>query len=250
MEFSALRNTESALIKSELKIDDVHITQVGAKTRLCLLGLLARADIYYGNVNSGKYKDSLHLLPETTLSTEGHIKDGWTRDMSAGVTYLLFNNPLFQVGPSGGYSQNVQSYKLKEKGLIKNAKVTYYNKWQGPYAGIDVACQISCLQLRAGYSFHKAQWHGSLKGDPLDHTPKGSHASNARGKVIYGEALWTFCQVFTLGAEVKWQTWYVHKGKIKLRDLAEGKEKFKPKKKAKEGDWNSLYAALELGCTF
>lgn len=248
----------SIIGKAHVKEQKISIYQVGAKGSVCAAGIAARAEIYFGWVDSGNYSAALlRSEPHPASTREGSIKKGKTRDENLGVAYFFVNNTFCQIGPSAGYSKNHQHFsvgKIKNNGSREHMheRSNLTNQWKGPWVGADACCQIACISAKGGYEYHFAHWKATSKltrSKGVERISAKADSKQARGKVLYAEASWNFCQCFTIGGAAKWQQWTArksHNSKVE-RMVASWLSSKKNKTIAK---WNSFMATVDLGYSF
>jgi len=246
--------------KDSLSAKDISIYQVGAKGSFGIVGCTVRGEIDYGWIHNGKYSEISKSPCDETLRTNSTIKKGRVRDVTVGGVYFFLNNSFCQLGPSAGYSKNLQSFTLKtsETENIFEAAIQglkYKNHWQGPWIGIDAVARVSCLTVRGAYEYHFGSWNAKwqLQGPDNDVAYSDKRRSNhVRGRVAFVDASFNFYECLTLGFGVKWQRWKVHKGHERAVSeiIAELLEKNKEKSKVKYASWDAIAATIDVGYSF
>lgn len=246
--------------KDHLKAKDLSIYQIGAKGSFGAIGCTARGEIDYGWIHGGKYSETSKSPCDEALEAASSIKKGRIRDVTVGATYFFLNNSLCQVGPSAGYSKNLQSFTLQTsktdnifEGALRGLK--YKNHWQGPWVGIDAVVNVSNITVKGAYEYHFGSWNAQwqLQGADNDIAYSDKRRSNhVRGKVAFVDVNYNFCNCLTVGLGVKWQRWKVHKGhESPISDIiTELLENNNEESKVKYASWDSIAATIDLGYSF
>lgn len=246
--------------KDHIKAQDISIYQIGAKGSFGIIGCTARGEINYGWIHNGKYSEISKGPYDDFQTTTAHIHKGKIRDVTVGGIYFLLNNSFCQLGPSGGYSKNLQRFtlgKTKTDCIFEAALqgLKYKNQWQGPWVGIDAVFRVSRLTIKGAYEYHFGRWNAKWKLQGVDNDIAYSDkrkSNHVRGKVAFIDASCNFCDSLTIGLGVKWQRWKAHKGQeIALNAIiAEILERNKEKNKVKYASWDAIAATIDLGYSF
>jgi len=253
------------LSRDSLSIKDVNIYQIGGKANFYSMGFAVRAEYDYGWVHNGRYAENTVSVDACDLVCRGSVKKGKVRDINIGGTYFFIDAPDFfsgnlYIGPAGGYSRSQQNLTIGN--VITNGEfdnvltgLSYSNRWQGPWAGVDGLFQIANVTVRACYEYHWAHWKAQWTlrgGDAREGFSDKRHSKHAHGNVAFVDAFCNLSEFLVVGVGIKWQRWSQRKGQEKAVDpeLAEFFEENDQTFKARHASWDSLAGTIEIGYRF
>lgn len=244
--------------ENKLKIDNVAIYQLGGKAEIDLCGFFARGEMYWGWSDSGKFKEASRFFNEKPSKSKAGLRKGRTKDYVVGGGYYL-SFCGFEIGPSGGWSYQYQSFKVKNarfQGVpdpLLNG-LQFSNTWEGPWAGVDARWDFCGFQVRSGYSYYWATWKGKWllrdnkhEGVSFTETCKGN---DAYGQSAYIDTVWNLLPFVELGLSFKWQQWIARKGKEKISKFDKMAQGWKMPDRVKHATWDSYAVSLILGVNF
>lgn len=208
--------------ENSLKVKEISIFEIGARFRWELYDcLLVKGSLACGITNNGKYQQ--RGIDE--LNNQGHldmsVKTGNSRDASIGFGYVFEPACGLTVAPLVGLGYDMlristRNHHRFSSDSIDLDRLSYTNKWNGPWIGLDAHYDYYCFQFDAGYEYHWASWHGNWK------VPKNCvrqlsfgdirQSNNAYGNVGFLRCGWNFSSCFYVGLEAKCQYWKAKSG--------------------------------------
>ncbi|CUI16681.1 hypothetical protein PNK_1064 [Candidatus Protochlamydia naegleriophila] len=243
----------SLLAKDDLKLDSISLYQLGFKGRLSLLDFLVRVDANYGWAVHGKCIESQLFDSSSPSHLRANIRKGWIKEATFGIGYQFNLIPFcqfFTITPMGGWSYHEQFFKSSHlHGYVDANNLTYTNRWEGPWCGIDLECRLHEFVFNAGYEYHLVDWHGKRKLSDLQSIRKHffsdrHHSDHAHGQVFYIDSKWNFNLCWYVGLGLKLQEWKAIKGHWKP---ISGFSAYSNEERIKQTKWRSFAITIDLG---
>lgn len=247
-------NSYSLVAKDHLKLHSISLYQVGFKSRLALLDFLVRLDANYGWAMHGKCFES-QLFDSNSLShLRTSIRKGWSKEATVGIGYQFNLIPfcqLFTITPIAGWSYHEQFFKSSHLDSYADANdLSYTNRWEGPWAGVDLECRLCEFVFNAGYEYHLVDWHGKRKISDLYRIHKRffsdrRHSDHAHGQVFYVDSKWNFNLCWYAGLGFKLQEWKAIKGHWKPSSRTFSSHS--NEETVKQTKWRSFAITVDVG---
>ncbi|MBA3603117.1 MAG: hypothetical protein H0W50_05640 [Parachlamydiaceae bacterium] len=252
------QNTQ--ISRDQISVKDLDLFQIGGKGFAASCDWFVRGEAFWGWSDNGKYKAASKVRKHLFSKSTAHLNHGKTKDFSLGVGYFLSLCAPFEIGPVAGWSYQSQEFNVKkahflnlDEGYDPNSRAhfEYNNHWKGPWLGADAKFNLLGFDLRAGYSYHWANWNAkwSMKNRSEERfTSQDSRkSSNAHGQVAYLDFFWGFCPFIDFGVGLKWQQWQVKKGKKKSVETPETQV---ARNQIQNAKWESFTVSLDFGISF
>lgn len=206
-------------ILSELKWDDLEMSQVAAKSRVTFFDFfIAEARGDYADIYDGKNQDSDYLGDDRTLEfsrSNNNSSDGEAFDVSGLFGFRiplrpddnLLDGDNFWITPLGGYSHHEQHLiitdgfqTIPESGGFLGLHSTYKAEWKGPFVGLELEGR---KEKYTGYirgEYHWIDYYGEANWNLR---PEFSHPKSFE-HIAKGDGL-----VFNLGAAYHITNWWL-----------------------------------------
>lgn len=235
-----------------LKAREINSFQLGLKGRGEVCNFMLRFNADYAWLGDGQYTESTDFPPVPENRVKAGLKNGDFQDFTIGVGYY-FQVPCvcnFEVAPIVGWSYHRQKFKInhtREKiaPSIPSMEVatgsgsssfetisfpspgdisvpvlngvSFKNRWEGPWLGIDFVYDACPFKVYAGYEYHWATWHADWKlAGPDVQTGAFSdkrHSKCAHGQVAYLDSEYELCSNWIVGLGLKFNYWVARHGK-------------------------------------
>lgn len=245
----------------DLKAKNMDIYQLGLKGKWACCDCFMRIEGEYGWGSDGKYTETSTIPNVGSIHSESGIHKVRVKDFSVAGGYLCPLFECFSIGPVAGWSYHSQRFKLKNNAhtdgiadpILNGLK--YSNRWQGPWAGVDLAFYACEFTFNAGYEYHWAHWHADWTLDGPDVSGAFSDrrkSTHAHGQVVYLDARWNYCSCWNIGLGLKFQEWRAIRGREKPQAgsfAAVGLSNTEVDK-VKHATWCSFAITADIGYTF
>lgn len=284
-------DSQSLQLVDKLTVDKISLYELGAKGRFGVCDWRFRGEAFWGWGTSGKYHDKLTEIP-TPQSIKASISSASTQDFTIGGGYLFTLGEFLEIIPMGGLSYNCQRIKIRDAKSNHSSdnilnSLRYLNRWQGPWAGLDLVLRVCDFTVQGGYEYHWADWRGRWKlhcpnvyGVAFSDKRKSDHV---KGQVAFVDTRWNFCPCWEAGIGVKWEGWKAKKGRLHPRGIkvredrsnyrqpcseissnASGSSGYRTESqnfsdvgfgknevdKISSAQWNAIRITLDIGCYF
>jgi hypothetical protein len=256
-----------------------------------------KGSIYYGIAGQGEYHDKIHddesgdYFYSTGIVNESIIHKGHSIDGSIGLGYLFpFHFECignFGFVPIGGWSYNRLDLGMKNAEINGHGSssstssssssffppddsssssssrfpeegLTFNQKWEGPWAGLDVIYQRCDFSLKLSGEYHWAHWKADwiLRGHDIIGTRDFSNrrtSSHAHGYVAAADFRWQIQRWWNVDIGFKYTRFSLKNGRLTPR---EDEIRFiqlgllDQKDVVKHALWHSFAVTVDLGYNF
>lgn len=271
--------------KSHTKFKNIDIFQVGINARSTIgCNFYARAEASWGWILDGDFKQSASLFHNAApiwsrsgsssqasvdlwqpKSHESTLDDKYVYDANIAIGYpFYFCDCSAIVAPVIGYAVDAQnfshhgrSFEIKRSACSGDriesnsdcCKHTYFNRWYGPFVGVDFAYRPTneCFSLYAAFEYHWGTFKAKRSHDTGDFERREHHA-DMDGWVVDLGADYELNNCWTVGLYLKFTDFSASKHKRwdnSYDSYYGGHEKAK-----NSGSWNSYAVNVEIGRQF
>lgn len=244
------------LSKDDLKINGIQVIEAGIKAKfIAWKAFMVRGSFYAGGISGGRYKETVLGNTGQSVTFKAKAHSGDTMDASIGGGILFPLTCGVRIGPTAGWSYNMQRVKMKSSNPIFN-NLQYKNRWQGGWLGADALVTFCQFGLHAGYEYHNPNWHAAwLMNIPDAFQGAYSdvrHSKNGFGNVLFLEAYTVRLGCLRLNCQVKYQHWKMRSGRAhpKFASFAELGYGADEVDKIPRATWQSLEGIIGLGLDF
>lgn len=191
------------------------------------------ADYSRTSIRSGTVTDNDYNGDNRTNPVYDELFDadkGYTRALSAGLGFVLVNNPRFSLTPYVGYGSNRQSlFILDRTGNFPDLNSTYEANWKGPFIKANAAATLSNkFKILADVRYTQANYNSIADWNLIQtfqhpisyrHTAKG-YGVDANASIVYN-----FTQHIGINLGGGYFTWHTGTGVDELFLAAGGSDK-------------------------
>lgn len=230
-------------IISQVSWKDLRMFQIGGMGRFCgFAGVYAKvygdyAWILHGINTDSDFRDC--QTPQEYLRVISKSSKGETYDIAAGGGFQLVNLGVLMIVPTGGYSymqQNLFMFDGKqiicidqpelEGTPIEGLDSKYFNRWKGPWSGVDVQICLGNVGLFIDYEYHWTHFFGQGKWNLRKDLASGFHdKANGHGTHLNVRLLYGLLSCFSMGVGVDYWKFQAHDGKSEIAfHTPQGKE--------------------------
>lgn len=236
---------------------DMNMYQIGLKGKWVWCDWLLRLEGDYAWGDSGENKEVFAPVAGAVSRTVDQLHKTYANDFLAGTGYLFPVCYNFSIGPTVGWSYHWQRFQVGHartdgvaNPVLKGLK--YTNRWQGPWAGAELAWHYGYFSLDVGYEYHWSQWHAewTLKGpDVVGAAYSDRRRSNhAHGQVVHVEARYNYCPWWNAGIGLKFEDWKAIHGFERPR--SGGFASPTRLDRVKKATWQSCAVTFDIGYQF
>lgn len=253
---------DNLILADDLNLKSLNIYEIGVGARILVCReWFVRLNGTFGRIKNGNYTENVNTLGDVRAISKSKVRHGNTNDFSVGAGYLFPCGCGIGVGPVAGWSYDYQRVKMgsaKTDGICDPilTGLSYKNRWQGPWIGVEAQYNCCDAWLSLGYEYHWSHWHASwtLSGSDIANVAfSDRHKSNdAFGNVIFLSGSYCLCDCWELGLTFKAQYWRVSSGRLVPRNSNFENIEISSTEvdKVHSASWHSYEALLMIGYHF
>ena len=187
-----------------VRVNDLNSFQLGAKVQsaICSGNWFVRGSGHYGWVYPGDFQEG---------GLYARVK-GHTVDASASTGYYFSFHPCWGLGPVIGYAYDQMHlhtshlFQNTSGGDVDNGGMKLTQTFQGPFVGLDLLFQPSCLwQVELEWNLIHGWWEFRDSYDVLTRASKRTH-HNVWGNVFQVDTTYILSRCWSIGLELSYET--------------------------------------------
>ena len=253
--------TKGSLISTDdFKTSEITLYQIGLKSRWRPCNWIAYFEGSYAFSNNGRFCEEIIPAPGVLgrrSRVQATFHDGRARDLTLGAGYLFPICRWVSIGPLFGWSYHYQRFHTKNPLLNHTPSpvthVRYINRWQGPWAGLDLALSLLCFDFHAGYAYTWGDWYATWLLTAVN-TERRAYADRPRapGHTLYIDGQFNIWPCFNIAVGLKYYHYRIHHGvpnpkaitttTINPLDLLEAR--------VPHAKWEAIVATFDIGFSF